>query len=100
MPFFLTPFGIANYTGLAATCALGVLLATSNDKALRALGAARWKSIQRLNYAIAGLTIVHAVLYQVSENRGWPLIAVFAVIVAAAGGLQVAAYARRLDAGR
>ena len=40
----LDAFGLANDTGLVATLVMAVLLAISNQRALRALGAARWKS--------------------------------------------------------
>jgi DMSO/TMAO reductase YedYZ heme-binding membrane subunit len=56
-------FGWGNWTGLAATIIVVGLLATSNDLALRKLKAKVWKNLQRLNYALFGLVIAHAILY-------------------------------------
>lgn len=42
------PFGVAIYVGVAATLVLVVLVALSNDRALRRLGR-RWKTLQRAN---------------------------------------------------
>jgi sulfoxide reductase heme-binding subunit YedZ len=56
-------FGLGNWTGLAAlVIALG-LLATSSDAALRKLKARPWKWLQRLNYALFALVILHAFFY-------------------------------------
>src|SRR5262245_25605789 len=44
----IDPFGVANYTGLAATLMFVALLATSNDASLRGLGTGRWRSLHRL----------------------------------------------------
>jgi methionine sulfoxide reductase heme-binding subunit len=62
-------FGFANWTGLAATLVLVLLLAISNDAALRALGTKRWKSWQRWTYWAAALTVVHALAYQVETRH-------------------------------
>jgi sulfoxide reductase heme-binding subunit YedZ len=74
-------FGTANYTGLIATLTVVVLLATSNDWALRTLGTKRWKRWQRWNYGLFGLLLAHAVVYQVIEKRIPP----YTYIVALAG---------------
>lgn len=68
-PFRHDVFGLANYTGLAAALVLLALLATSNDASLRALGTPGWKKLQRWNYAIFGLLIVHTLAYQVGIER-------------------------------
>jgi hypothetical protein len=39
------------------------LLAVSNDIALSTLKAKRWKRLQRLNYALFGLVVAHAIFY-------------------------------------
>ena len=62
-------FGFANWTGLAATLVLLLLLAISNDAALRALGTRRWKSWQRSTYWAAALTVAHALAYQVETRH-------------------------------
>jgi methionine sulfoxide reductase heme-binding subunit len=56
-------FGIANWTGLAATVIVVGLLAISSDLALRKLKARTWKNLQRLNYALFALVILHAFFY-------------------------------------
>src|SRR6266545_5700766 len=56
-------FGLANWTGLAATVIVVGLLALSTDSALRELKARTWKDLQRLNYTLFALVIVHAFFY-------------------------------------
>lgn len=68
-PFRHDVFGLANFTGLAAALLLVALLATSNDASLRALGTPGWKSLQRWNYAVFALLIVHTLAYQVGIER-------------------------------
>ena len=74
----LDAFGIANHLGLAGGVILLLLLLISNDRALRALGASRWKRVQRLNYACAAAVAGHGVLYQLLERRRPALVLVFA----------------------
>jgi methionine sulfoxide reductase heme-binding subunit len=69
--FFVAPngslltnnFGLANWTGLAATVIVVGLLAISSDFVLRKLKARPWKWLQRLNYALFALIIAHAVFF-------------------------------------
>ena len=75
-------FLAANYTGVAATTLLLLLLAISNDIALRALGTARWKRIQRLNYLLFALVVIHGALYLAVDRASWALIVLFVVIAA------------------
>jgi methionine sulfoxide reductase heme-binding subunit len=56
-------FGLANWTGVAATLIVLGLLAISSDLALRRLKARTWKNLQRLNYALFALVIAHAFFY-------------------------------------
>jgi DMSO/TMAO reductase YedYZ heme-binding membrane subunit len=56
-------FGLANWTGLAATVIAVSLFAISSDFALRKLKAGPWKWLQRLNYALFVLVIAHAIYY-------------------------------------
>lgn len=56
-------FGLANWTGLAALVIVVGLLAISSDAALRKLKAKAWKRLQRLNYALFALVILHAFFY-------------------------------------
>lgn len=70
LPMFLSDgdpltnsFGLANWTGLAATVIVVGLLALSSNFALRKLKARTWKNLQRLNYALFALVIAHAFFY-------------------------------------
>lgn len=56
-------FGLGNWTGLAATVIVVGLLAISTDRSLRELKAKRWKNLQRLNYALFALVVLHAFFY-------------------------------------
>lgn len=56
-------FGLGNWTGLAALVIVVGLLTISSDFALRRLKAGPWKWIQRLNYALFALVILHAFFY-------------------------------------
>ena len=73
-------FGFANYTGLIAALVLIMLLATSNDRALNVLGKKKWKKIQRWNYGLFTIVLLHGVLYQVIEKRVGLYVYVFAAI--------------------
>jgi methionine sulfoxide reductase heme-binding subunit len=65
----LNLFGTSNYLGLMATVILIALLVTSNDLSLRKLKGKRWKILQRFNYALAGLVVVHTLAYQMVSRR-------------------------------
>lgn len=56
-------FGMGNWTGLAATVIVVLLLVLSTDRYLRELKAKRWKDLQRLNYSLFALVVLHAVYY-------------------------------------
>ena len=56
-------FGLGNWTGLAALVIVAGLLALSNDRSLRELKARRWKNLQRMNYALFALVVLHAFFY-------------------------------------
>lgn len=75
-------FLAANYTGLAATLLLVMLLAISNDVALRTLGTTRWKRIQRWNSLLFALVAAHGALYLAIDRASWLLIVPFILIVA------------------
>ncbi|MDQ3785677.1 MAG: hypothetical protein M3422_00345, partial [Actinomycetota bacterium] len=59
----MNSFGLANWTGLAALVIVAGLLALSTDRSLRELKARRWKNLQRLNYALFALVVLHAFFY-------------------------------------
>jgi sulfoxide reductase heme-binding subunit YedZ len=59
----LNSFGLGNWTGLAGLVIVVALLALSSDAALRKLKARPWKWLQRLNYVLFALVILHAFFY-------------------------------------
>ncbi len=62
-------FGISNYVGLIATVILVVLLVTSNQLSLRWLKGKRWKLIQRFNYPLVILVLIHTIGYLILNLR-------------------------------
>jgi sulfoxide reductase heme-binding subunit YedZ len=85
-------FGLGNWTGLAALVIVVGLLAISTDRSMRELKATRWKTLQRLNYALFVLVVVHAFFYGAVFRLGSPLTllltcAVLAVLVGQATGI-------------
>lgn len=82
IPLRYDAFGIVNWLGLVAGVIALVLLSISNDLALRKLGTRRWKTVQRWNYGLVGLVVIHAAGYQLIEDRAAPwMAAVLAVAV-------------------
>ena len=82
-------FGITNHMGAAASIIVFLLLAISNDAALRRLGVVRWKGLQRLTYPLAAMVFLHAGIYQYLEQRPWILIALLMAVTAATLALQL-----------
>lgn len=74
-------FGFSNYTGLLAALLLVVLLLLSNDLSLKWLKTKRWKSIQRWNYILFALVLVHGIMYQIIEKRIAVIVVLFALIM-------------------
>jgi methionine sulfoxide reductase heme-binding subunit len=100
-------FGFANWTGLAATVLLVLLLAISNDASLRALGTRRWKSWQRWTYWAGALTVAHALAYQIETRHFGRWIAGVVLVTAIVLAMQLDGRRRMLarraaipDAGR
>ena len=91
--------GLTNWSGLIATLVLLALLVISNDAALRRLGTARWKFIQRWSYAGFALIAVHGAIYQVLEDRPASWILVFALVIALVGVLQTLGARARVTRG-
>jgi methionine sulfoxide reductase heme-binding subunit len=104
--YFVTPggspltnsFGLGNWTGLAATVIVVGLLALSSDAALRRLKAKNWKRLQRLNYALFALVILHAFFYGALVRTDSPytlllFLSVIAVVVGQTAGVGL--YRRR-----
>jgi methionine sulfoxide reductase heme-binding subunit len=76
-------FGLGNWTGLAALLIVLGLFAISNDFALRKLKAQGWKRLQRLNYVLFGLVILHAFFYGAFLRMASPFTLLLCLIVIA-----------------
>jgi sulfoxide reductase heme-binding subunit YedZ len=87
--------GWANHAGLLALLVMLVLLAISNDFALRRLGPARWKAIQRWNYVGFVLVGLHAIVYQVMVRRTPPVVAVVIAVLVLTAAVQIAGFRLR-----
>lgn len=74
-------FGVGNWTGLAATVVVVGLLVISTDRYLRELKARRWKDLQRLNYTLFVLVVVHAASYGALRRTTSPFTLVLIVTV-------------------
>ncbi len=81
-------FVAANVLGLIAVILLIVLVSISNDAALRRLGVARWKALQRVTYIVIFAIVLHGAMYQIIEKRRWPLALIFSLLVVAAAAMQ------------
>jgi sulfoxide reductase heme-binding subunit YedZ len=92
-------FGLGNWTGLAALVIVVGLLAISTDRSLRDLKAKRWKNLQRLNYALFALVVLHAFFYgallQVTPFTLVLIVTVLAVFVGQLVGIRL--WRRRLS---
>jgi methionine sulfoxide reductase heme-binding subunit len=88
-------FGFANYTGLLAVLVAALLLGLSNDRSLRSLGTRRWKALQRWNYGLVALVVLHGAAYQLSEKRAAGFVVLFALLVAVTALVQLAGYRAR-----
>ena len=91
-PIRIDAFGLSNHMGLAATLIVLLLLSLSNNPSLRALGAIRWKSLQRWNYVGAVLVAAHGVIYQINEKRTAWFVVVFASLLLLTSAMQYAGY--------
>lgn len=88
-------FGFSNYTGAVSILVVLALLATSNDRSLRALGTPRWKQLQRWNYAAFTLAAAHTFAYQSTAKQNTAFILVVALSIALTLGLQIAGFQQR-----
>jgi sulfoxide reductase heme-binding subunit YedZ len=86
----MSVFAAGNWLGLGAALLLTVLLAISNDRALRLLRGPIWKTLQRSNYVVVTLTVFHTVAYQFVRDASLAASAVLAALVVAALALQAA----------
>ena len=74
--------------GTAAWLLLLPLAATSLDRAVRALGAARWRALHRAVYAVAGLALLHFFWMRAGKND-FAEVAVYAAILGVLLGWRV-----------
>jgi methionine sulfoxide reductase heme-binding subunit len=74
--------------GTLAFVLLIPLAATSFDRAVRALGAARWRQLHRLVYVIAGLAILHF-FWMRAGKRDFAEVALYAAILGVLLGWRV-----------
>lgn len=79
------PFALV---GFAALLLMIPLAATSFNRAVRALGAARWRRLHRLIYVIAGLALLHF-FWMRAGKHDFAEVAVYAAIVAALLGWRL-----------
>ena len=75
--------------GFAALLLMVPLAATSFNRAIKALGAARWQALHRLVYATALLAILHFFWMRAAKND-FAEVAVYAAILAVLLGWRVA----------
>lgn len=87
-------FGFGNDTGLIGAFLFLLLLAISNDLSLRRLGTRKWKSLRRWTYLAVALTLMHAVAYQLIEEREAAYKSVLWGVIAVVAAFQVAGWWR------
>lgn len=85
------PFALV---GFVAFVALVPLAATSFDRAIRALGAARWQRLHRLVYAIVVLGWLHLLWMRASKHR-FDDVLVYAGVIGVLLGVRLAGALRR-----
>jgi sulfoxide reductase heme-binding subunit YedZ len=79
----VSDFGLGNWTGLGALVIVVGLLALSTNRAVRELKATRWKNLQRLNYTLFALVVLHAVFYGALSRTTSPFTLLLVFIVTA-----------------
>ena len=80
--------------GTTALLLLVPLAATSLDRAVRALGAARWRALHRAVYAVAGLALLHFFWMRAGKND-FAEVAVYAAILGVLLGWRLWKQVRR-----
>ena len=89
------PFILVGFTGFLL---LTPLAATSFNRAIRALGPARWQALHRIVYVIAGLGILHFFWMRAAKNN-FAEVAVYAAILAVLLGWRLQEYLRKRKGG-
>jgi sulfoxide reductase heme-binding subunit YedZ len=79
------PFALV---GFAALLLLLPLAATSFNRAIRWLGAARWQRLHKLVYGIAPLVLLHFFWVRASKHR-WPEVALYGLLLLGLLGARV-----------
>lgn len=90
-------FSLGAVAGYVVGILLLLLLALSSDRALRRLGAPRWKRLQRASYLAFGLTALHGLAFQLIEERSAVLVLLVVALPLAVLAMHIAA--RRAVAG-
>ena len=85
-------FGFANETGLAGTLVLLALFATSNDCSLRKLRPYAWKQLQRWNYLLFALVVLHTFAYQTIEKQRVPFVVLAVLCIVVTVALQACGF--------
>ena len=93
-------FGLANYAGGFAAILFVMLLAISNDFAVRSLGTKSWKSLQRWIYGAAALTVMHGILFQLVEKRHLMWVVAFTSMILVVLSIQMSGYLRLKSCGQ
>lgn len=81
--------------GFAGWLLLTLLAATSFNRAIRTLGAARWQALHKAVYAIAGLGVLHFFWMRAGKHN-FAEVAVYAAILGALLGWRVWRWQRRV----
>jgi sulfoxide reductase heme-binding subunit YedZ len=85
--------------GTAALLGMLPLAATSFNRAIKALGAARWQALHRLVYAVALLGLLHFFWMRAAKNN-FAEVAVYAAVLGALLGWRLWRRLRTVAAGR
>ncbi|MDB5083050.1 MAG: Protein-methionine-sulfoxide reductase heme-binding subunit MsrQ [Chloroflexi bacterium] len=87
-------FELSNNVGLVGTLIMLALLVTSNQVSLKLLKGKRWKTLQRFNYLLGGLVVLHTIAFQslnARENAFYYAVIglTFAVIIVQLAGVAI-----------
>lgn len=91
-------FGLVNWLGLIATVIMLALLFTSNDLMLRKLRGGKWKLLQRFNYLLLLVAVLHTFGEEYVWRRGWGIVSLviaLTLITFAAQAVGFIIYRRR-----
>ncbi len=83
-------FGLGVWGGVVATLLLVGLGALSNDLSVRRMGRTRWKRLQRLNYLLIVIVVVHTAFFWSALSRGTTAETVVLLGIALVAAVQIA----------